>query len=77
MTKWNKEWQSYFNQDGWWILSKIPFGSEMNPKLKPKEWLYWVLIHTKNVPENVWKNLIGSYVTIWRIKKQLQKKGYD
>jgi uroporphyrinogen-III synthase len=75
-TKWNKEWVSEFTGAGWLMSKEIPFGGQLSPKLRPKEWYCWVLLHSKNAPENIWKNLIGHKTTIWRVKKRLEKKGY-
>lgn len=67
----------FFNPDGdWFIPSEVPFGGELNPKLKPREWFCWLLLNSKNVPEIAWKNLVGVSTTIWRTKNKLKDKGY-
>lgn len=66
-----------FDKDGNWHLPKnIKFGGQMNPKLKPTEWLLYILLNSKNPPKEIFKTLIGSRSTIWRTKKSLEKKGY-
>ncbi len=67
----------YFDKQGnWFIPSEVPFGSLLEPKLKPREWFCWLLINSKNVPDNAWKNLVGHPTNVWRIKKKLKEKGY-
>ena len=67
----------YFDKEGnWWIPNEIPFGGELNPSLKPKEWICWLLDISENTPKKAYKNIIGVPVTVWRIREKLRKKGY-
>lgn len=67
----------FFNKYGEWHIPKdIPWGGQLNPKLKPSEYNCWLLLNSDNVPEDAWTNLVGSRVTVWRIKKSLKQKGY-
>jgi hypothetical protein len=67
----------YFKKNGdWYIPYSIPWGGRLNPKLKPIEWFCWVLLNSENAPAEIWKSLVGSRTTIWRVKKILKEKGY-
>lgn len=71
--------QPFFDDEGnLYIPNNLKFGGEMNPPLRPREWFYYVLINTKNIPtnEDYFIKLVGSKSTIWRAKKSLKKKGY-
>jgi len=59
------------------IPNDIPFGGQLNPKLTIREWFLWILDNSINVPKNAYQNLVGSKVTIWRLRKKLKLKGYE
>ena len=75
-SKWKKSYKSFFNKDGWWMTNNIPFGGKLSPKLKPSEWLYWVLLNTENADKETISLVVGSRTTVWRIRKILKEKGY-
>ena len=69
--------KGYFDKGGnWHIPNSTKFGGQMNPKLKPREWFYWLLENSTNKPPNIYDILIGSRTTQWRVKKKLVEKGY-
>ena len=67
----------YFDKDGnFYIPTNFPFGGEITPTLKPKEWFYFVLSLCDEIPEYVKPSLVGSKSTQYRTHKKLIKKGY-
>lgn len=59
-----------------YIPASIPFGGELNPKLKPREWWCWILDNSLNSPKGIYRHLVGTPTTVWRIRKSLKIKGY-
>ena len=60
----------------WYLPNDLKFGGQVSPTLKPREWFYYLLLNSKNVPEKMFENLIGSKSTISRVEKSLKLKGY-
>lgn len=64
-------------QGNWYIPRNIPWGGQLQPQLKPTEWLLWILDNSLNVPKNAYKDILGASASIWRIRQRLKKKGYE
>ena len=68
----------FFNNGGDWLIpSEIPFGGQLDPKLKPGEWWCWLLDNSDNVPKDAYRSWVGVPTTVWRIRKKLRKLGYE
>lgn len=72
-----------FDKEGnLWLDKKIKFGSELKPKIKPREWNYLLFEACKEegIPvgkvDNFIKSSLGCRATQWRTKKSLIKKGF-
>lgn len=73
----------YFDKEGNLYYPKdIKFGGEVSPSLNPREWFFLVLMIadksqiSKEKTERLFKHLVGSKSSIYRIKKSLINKGY-
>ena len=74
---------AHLNEENDLYLRKgIKYGWQMRPKINIKEWLFLVLEACKEEGaseesiKKFTKFWIGSSVTEWRIRKDLEKKGY-
>jgi len=67
---------SFDDNGNWYLPTDIKFGGKMKPKLKPREWLLYQALKSKNLPSWFLKEVVGSRATIYRLKASLRKKGY-
>lgn len=60
------------------IPASVHFPGGINPGLKPREWLFWILVSAENYPGDSKKFLepLGSRTTLYRLRKKLMAKGY-
>jgi len=60
------------------IPASILGPGELDPKLTPREWLFWIFVSAKDYPGDSKKYLdcLGGPTTLWRTREKLVKKGY-
>ena len=74
-----KKLGAYFDKQGeLHIPASVPFPGGSNPGLKPREWLFLLLVSAENYSGDPKKFLepLGSRATLWRVRKKLMEKGY-
>ncbi len=70
---------SYFdNQGELHIPADVPLPKDLDLKLNPRQWLYWIIFSAENKRDDYskWLTIFNSRSTHWRDRKKLMKAGY-